>query len=162
MAALRLPAVVPEVVGACFAAMRVSWVSVGNAAAPRIVPRIGAYRTSLISSAAMFTGTLIWALGAGFLLAMFGGVILWGWACGAQLHAAGALGGGGAGLVRRDGRAQHVRQLCRAGIGSAMGAEMFSRDLLLAMGYVATVFMLLAQGRFMSPGAARLAKVANT
>lgn len=134
----------PEVIGICFGVMGVMGF-VGNAAATRAVQRIGAYRTSLVCSGAMFVGTLMWAIGAGFLLAMIGGVMFWGFGFAALnsmqqarlVAAAPALSGA---TVALNTSANYVGQ----GIGSAMGAEMFSRDLLIAMGYIATVFMLLA------------------
>jgi predicted MFS family arabinose efflux permease len=134
----------PETVGICFGAMGVMGF-VGNAAAARAVQRIGAFRMSLVFSAAMFLGTLIWAVGAGFLPAMIGGVFFWGFGFAALnsmqqarlVAAAPALSGA---TVALNTSANYVGQ----GIGSALGAEMFSRDLLIAMGYVAAAFMLLA------------------
>jgi predicted MFS family arabinose efflux permease len=134
----------PETIGVCFGAMGVMGF-VGNATATRIVQRIGAYRTSLVCSAAMFAGTLIWAVGAGFLPAMIGGVMFWGFGFAALnsmqqarlVAAAPALSGA---TVALNTSANYVGQ----SLGSALGAEMFSRDLLIAMGYVATALMLLA------------------
>jgi predicted MFS family arabinose efflux permease len=93
----------------------------------------------------MFIGTFIWAVGAGFLPAMIGGVFFWGFGFAALnsmqqarlVIAAPALSGA---TVALNTSANYVGQ----GIGSALGAEMFSRDMLIAMGYVGAAFMLLA------------------
>jgi predicted MFS family arabinose efflux permease len=141
---LRLAGGGPEVIAICFGIMGVMGF-VGNATATRLVQRIGAFRMSVICSASMFLGTALWAVGAGFLPAMVGGVAFWGFGFAALnsmqqarlVVAAPVLSGA---TVALNTSANYVGQ----GIGSALGAEMFSRDLLIAMGYVATVFMLLA------------------
>jgi len=138
----RLASGGPETVGASFAAMGIMGFA-GNAVTSRAVQRFGAWRMSLVCSASMFLGTLLWAVGAGLLPAMIGGVMLWGFGFAALnsmqqarlVAAAPALSGA---TVALNTSANYVGQA----IGSAVGGEMFSRDLLVAMGYVGTVFML--------------------
>ncbi|MGZ5854018.1 MAG: MFS transporter [Xanthobacteraceae bacterium] len=134
----------PQVIAACFTVMGIMGF-VGNVAAARAVQRLGSYRMSIVLSASMFLGTFMWAAGAGVLLAMVAGVAFWGFGFAALnsmqqarlIAAAPALSGASVAL---NTSANYVGQ----GIGSALGAEMFVRDVLLSMGYVAAAFMLAA------------------
>ena len=140
----RLAGVGANVIGASFAVMGVMGL-LGNVSATRAVKWLGAWRMSIIFSASMFIGTSIWAMGAGVVPVMVTGVAVWGLGFAAfnsmqqarLVEAAPALSGA---TVALNTSANYVGQ----GIGSALGAEMFSHDLLLTMGYVASAFMLAA------------------
>jgi DHA1 family inner membrane transport protein len=131
-------------IGAAFAIMGVMGF-LGNVSATRAVKWLGAWRMSMVFITSMFLGTLVWAFGVRMLPAMMIGVALWGLGFAAfnsmqqarLVEAAPALSGA---TVALNTSANYVGQ----GIGSALGAEMFARDLLLSMGYASAAFMFLA------------------
>ncbi|HVG51568.1 MAG TPA: MFS transporter [Xanthobacteraceae bacterium] len=140
----RLAGGTTQVIGASFAAMGIMGF-LGNLTASRTVGHFGAWRMSIVFSASMFIGTALWAIGTGVLPAMVTGVALWGFGFAALnsmqqarlVATAPPLAGA---TVALNTSSNYVGQ----GIGSALGAEMFARDYLIAMGFVATAFMLLA------------------
>ena len=129
-------------IGALFAIMGVTGF-LGNVAATRIVLRIGAFNTAAIFLSSMFVGTCVWAFGAGSLIPMGTGVALWGIGFAAfnsmqqaRLVAVAPLLASA--TVSLNTSSNYVGQA----IGSAIGAELFTRELLLTMGYGAAAFML--------------------
>ena len=112
---MRLTGAGHNAVGAMFAIYGVAGFA-GNVIATRIVSALGGWVTSVVFLGSTFTGMLLWALGAGCLAGdghrhrVLGARL-----CRHQLHAAGAPGDGGARSVERDGRAQHLGALHRAG-----------------------------------------------
>jgi predicted MFS family arabinose efflux permease len=139
-----------ELIGIFFAVMGAMGF-VGNVAATRIVLRAGTFNTGLIFLLAMFVGTMIWAVGAGTVAAMAAGVATWG--CGfaafnsmQQARLVAAAPALASATVALNTSSNYVGQA----IGSALGAELFMRGHLLAMGYAATGFMLLALAAFIA------------
>jgi predicted MFS family arabinose efflux permease len=118
---------------------------IGNIMATRIVVTFGAFTTARFFLLLMFAGMLIWAFGAGILLLMFVGVTLWGIGFAAfnsmqqaRLIAAAPLLASA--TVSLNTSSNYVGQA----VGSALGAELFSRGMPLVMGYAAAGFTLLA------------------
>jgi len=139
----------PEIIGLFFAVMGAMGF-VGNVAATRIVLRAGAFNTGLIFLLAMFAGTAIWAIGAGTIAAMAAGVALWGIGFAAfnsmqQARLVAAAPALASATVALNTSSNYVGQA----FGSALGAELFARGHLIAMGYAASALMLLALAAFM-------------
>jgi predicted MFS family arabinose efflux permease len=133
-----------EAIGACFAAMGIMGF-VGNIAATAIVNRLGAYRTSAIFLSALLAGAAFFAFAAGSLVLMFVGCAIWGLGFAAfnsmqQARLVAAAPPLASASVALNTSANYVGQA----IGSAIGAELFVRGQLLAMGYVDVAFMVAA------------------
>ena len=117
---------------------------VGNVLATTIVNRLGTFRTSIIFFSAVMLGAVIWALGAGSVVALGTGCALLGLSFGfnsmQQARLVAAAPTLASATVALNTSASYVGQA----LGSAIGAELFVRGHLLMMGYTTVVFMLVA------------------
>ena len=131
----------PAVAGAFFAAYGVVGL-IGNVIASAIVSALGAQRTMALFLFSTFTGLLVWAVGAGFLVAMGAGVVLW------------ALGFSAINSMQQARLAAAVPDLASASIalntsmlyvgqavGSGIGGLLYATGHLTAMGYVGTALV---------------------
>lgn len=131
-------------VGACFALMGVMGF-LGNLSATGLVNRLGVFNTSMVYLTSMLLGTAIWSLGAGVLIVMGAGVAVWGVGFAAfnsmqQARLVTAAPALASATVALNTSSNYVGQA----IGSALGGLLFSHELLVTMGYVATAFMAAA------------------
>ena len=118
---------------------------VGNIIATKIVPTIGAFRTSALSLGSIFVGLLIWVLGEGTLALMGAGILFWG------------LGFAAANSMQQARLAAAAPELASASIalntsgiyvgqavGSYVGGFLIVREMLSAMGWTAVAFLVVA------------------
>jgi predicted MFS family arabinose efflux permease len=118
---------------------------VGNIIATKIVPTIGAFRTSALSLGSIFVGLLIWVLGEGTLALMGAGILVWG------------LGFAAANSMQQARLAAAAPELASASIalntsgiyvgqavGSYLGGFLIMREMFTAMGWTAVAFLLAA------------------
>ncbi len=118
---------------------------VGNIIATKIVPTIGAFRTSALSLGSIFVGLLIWVLGEGTLALMGAGILVWG------------LGFAAANSMQQARLAAAAPELASASIalntsgiyvgqavGSYVGGFLIVREMLSAMGWTAVAFLVVA------------------
>jgi predicted MFS family arabinose efflux permease len=142
----KLGGATPSIIAAFFSLLGVT-AFVGNVVATSLVNRIGAFRASVIFTSSLVLGAFIWSLGAGSLLILGAGICFLGLGFAALnsmqqarlTAAAPALAGA---TVALNTSFLYVGQA----IGSGIGGFMFSRGLAATMGYVGTVFMLIALG----------------
>jgi MFS transporter, DHA1 family, inner membrane transport protein len=118
---------------------------VGNIIATKIVPAIGAFRTSALSLGSIFVGLSIWILGEGTLALMGTGVLFWG------------LGFAAANSMQQARLAAAAPELASASIalntsgiyvgqavGSYLGGFLIVREMFTAMGWTAVAFLVAA------------------
>jgi predicted MFS family arabinose efflux permease len=105
----------PAIVGAFFAFYGVVGL-VGNVVASGIVTTLGTQKTLALFMASMLLGMTLWAVGAGWLLAMGAGISFWalGFAAINSMQQA-RLIAAAPDLASAFSRAQYLRALCRAG-----------------------------------------------
>ena len=118
---------------------------IGNVVATRLVGRLGAFATSVLSLLCILLGLGLWSLGAGRLVVMGAGTGLWGLGFAAinsmqQARLVAAVPPLGAASVSLNTSAIYVGQA----VGSAIGGALFARELLPSLGYVAMAFVALA------------------
>jgi len=135
-----------EAVGASFAAMGIMGF-IGNVVATGIVNRFGAFSTSVAFLSALVIGAAAFAFGAGSLIAMGMGCAIWGLGFAAfnsmqQVRLVTAAPPLASATVALNTSSNYVGQA----IGSALGAELYARDLLYTMGYADVAFMTAALG----------------
>ena len=131
----------PAIAGAFFAAYGLVGL-VGNVIASAIVGRLGAQRTLALFLFSTFAGLLVWAIGAGWLVAMGAGVALW------------ALGFSAVNSMQQARLAAAAPELASASIalnssmlyvgqaaGSAIGGLLYATGHLVAAGYVGTALV---------------------
>jgi predicted MFS family arabinose efflux permease len=118
---------------------------IGVAIATRIVDSWGAYKTSLLFTLLMLTGMSGWALSAGVYPLMAGAVAVWGLGFAStnsmqqvRLVAAAPLLASASVSLNTS-----VLYIGHA-IGSAIAGQLFARDQLRGVGYVAVAFVVLA------------------
>jgi DHA1 family inner membrane transport protein len=117
----------------------------GNLAATQVVGRLGAFRTSLVSTGSVSAGIAIWAAGAGLYPLMIGGIFVWGLGFAAansmqQARLAAAAPEQAGSAVALNTSALYVGQA----LGSALGSALFVHGHVLAMGYVALAVIVAA------------------
>lgn len=139
-----------EAVGASFAAMGIMGF-IGNVVATGIVNRFGAFPTSVVFLSALLIGAAAFAFGAGSLIVMGMGCGIWGLGFAAfnsmqQVRLVAAAPPLASATVALNTSSNYVGQA----IGSALGAELYARDLLYAMGYADVAFMAAALGVLMA------------
>lgn len=136
----------PDAVGLVFAIYGVLGF-VGIVIATRIVDGWGAYRTSLLFTAALLAGMAVWAVGAGQFAVMAVGVGIWGLGFAStnsmqQVRLVGAAPPLAPASVSLNTSALYVGQA----VGSAIGGALFAREMFFAAGYVATALIAIAIG----------------
>ncbi len=136
----------PAVAGLYFAMYGVVGL-IGNVIASAIVTRFGAQRTLALFLFSTFIGLLVWAVGAGLLLAMGVGVVLWALGFSAinsmqQARLAAAAPDLASASIALNSSMLYVGQAA----GSAIGGLLYASGQLTAMGYVGTA--LVAAGAF--------------
>lgn len=117
----------------------------GNLGATRLVGRLGVYRTSLLCFVLMVVGALGFAAGAGVFAVMVVGGALWGLGFASsnsmqQARLAAAVPPLAGAAIALNSSAIYVGQAA----GSAMGGVLFDAGRLVAMGFVAAAFILVA------------------
>ena len=118
---------------------------IGIAIATRIVDSWGAYKTSLLFTLLMLTGISGWALSAGVYPLMAGSVAVWGLGFAStnsmqQVRLVAAAPPLASASVSLNTSVLYIGQA----IGSAIGGQLFARDQLRGVGYVAVAFVVLA------------------
>jgi DHA1 family inner membrane transport protein len=118
---------------------------IGIVIATRIVDSWGAYKTSLLFMLLMLAGISGWALGAGNYPLMAGSVAVWGLGFAStnsmqQVRLVAAAPPLASASVSLNTSVLYVGQA----IGSAIGGQLFARDQLHSVGYVAVAFVMLA------------------
>ena len=118
---------------------------IGIAIATRIVDSWGAYKTSLLFTLLMLTGVSGWALSAGVYPLMAGSVAVWGLGFAStnsmqQVRLVAAAPPLASASVSLNTSVLYIGQA----IGSAIGGQLFARDQLRGVGYVAVAFVVLA------------------
>jgi len=131
----------PAVAGAFFAMYGVVGL-VGNVIASAIVSRLGAQRTMALFLFSTFSGLLVWAIGAGWLMAMGAGVFLWALGFSAinsmqQARLAAAAPDLASASIALNSSMLYVGQA----VGSAVGGALYATGHLVAAGYVATALV---------------------
>jgi len=134
----------PAEIGAAFAVLGAMGF-LGNVAATRAVIFYGAFQVSLVFLLSLLAGAALWAVGAGFFAAMIVAVAFWGFGFAAfnsmqQARLVAAAPPLASATVALNTSSNYVGQA----IGSALGAELFARGHLLAMGYADVAFTLAA------------------
>ncbi len=120
---------------------------IGIVIATRIVDTWGAYKTSLLFMLLMLTGMSGWAFSAGVYSLMAASVAIWGLGFAStnsmqQVRLVAAAPPLASASVSLNTSVLYVGQA----IGSAIGGQLFARDQLRSVGYVAVAFVLLAIG----------------
>jgi predicted MFS family arabinose efflux permease len=120
---------------------------IGIVIATRIVDTWGAYKTSLLFMLLMLTGMSGWAFSAGVYPLMAASVAIWGLGFAStnsmqQVRLVAAAPPLASASVSLNTSVLYVGQA----IGSAIGGQLFARDQLRSVGYVAVAFVLLAIG----------------
>jgi DHA1 family inner membrane transport protein len=133
----------PAVAGTFFAAFG-AFGLIGNIIASAIVTRLGAQRTLALFLLSTFAGLLVWAVGAGSLMAMGAGVVLWALGFSAvnsmqQARLAAAAPDLASASIALNSSMLYVAQAA----GSAIGGLLYATDHLLAAGYVATALVVV-------------------
>ena len=118
---------------------------IGVAIATRIVDSWGAYKTSLLFTLLMLTGMSGWALSAGVYPLMAGSVAVWGLGFAStnsmqQVRLVAAAPPLASASVSLNTSVLYIGQA----IGSAIAGQLFARDQLRGVGYVAVTFVVLA------------------
>jgi predicted MFS family arabinose efflux permease len=118
---------------------------IGNLFATRIVDSWGAYKTSLLFTTLLLTGVSGWALSAGNYPLMACSVAIWGLGFAStnsmqQVRLVGAAPALAPASVSLNTSVLYIGQ----GVGSAIGAVLFARELFFGAGYVAMGFAALA------------------
>ncbi|MGH6765880.1 MAG: MFS transporter [Bradyrhizobium sp.] len=118
---------------------------IGIAIATRIVDSWGAYKTSLLFMLLMLTGIGGWALSAGVYPLMAGSVAIWGLGFAStnsmqQVRLVAAAPPLASASVSLNTSVLYIGQA----VGSAIGGQLFARDQLRGVGYVAVAFVVLA------------------
>jgi predicted MFS family arabinose efflux permease len=118
---------------------------IGIAIATRIVDSWGAYKTSLLFTLLMLTGMSGWALSAGVYPLMAGSVAIWGLGFAStnsmqQVRLVAAAPPLASASVSLNTSVLYIGQA----IGSAIAGQLFARDQLRGVGYVAVAFVVLA------------------
>ena len=118
---------------------------IGIAIATRIVDSWGAYKTSLLFTLLMLTGVSGWALSAGVYPLMAGSVAVWGLGFAStnsmqQVRLVAAAPPLASASVSLNTSVLYIGQA----IGSAIAGQLFARDQLRGVGYVAVAFVVLA------------------
>ncbi len=118
---------------------------IGIAIATRIVNSWGAYKTSLLFTLLMLTGVSGWALSAGVYPLMAGSVAVWGLGFAStnsmqQVRLVAAAPPLASASVSLNTSVLYIGQA----IGSAIAGQLFARDQLRGVGYVAVAFVVLA------------------
>lgn len=118
---------------------------IGIVIATRIVDSWGAYKTSLLFMLLMLAGISGWALGAGNYPLMAGSVAVWGLGFAStnsmqQVRLVAAAPPLASASVSLNTSVLYIGQA----IGSAIGGQLFARDQLRSVGYVAVAFVVLA------------------
>ena len=118
---------------------------IGVAIATRIVDSWGAYKTSLLFTLLMLTGMSGWALSAGVYPLMAGAVAVWGLGFAStnsmqQVRLVAAAPLLASASVSLNTSVLYIGQA----IGSAIAGQLFARDQLRGVGYVAVTFVVLA------------------
>ena len=118
---------------------------IGIVVATRIVDSWGAYKTSLLFMLLMLTGIGGWALSAGNYPLMAGSVAVWGLGFAStnsmqQVRLVAAAPPLASASVSLNTSVLYIGQA----IGSAIGGQLFARDQLRSVGYVAVAFVMLA------------------
>ena len=140
----RLTGASPDATGLVFALYGV-FGFIGIAIATRIVDSWGAYKTSLLFTLLMLTGISGWALSAGVYPLMAGSVAIWGLGFAStnsmqQVRLVAAAPPLASASVSLNTSVLYIGQA----IGSAIGGQLFARDQLRGVGYVAVAFVVLA------------------
>jgi DHA1 family inner membrane transport protein len=136
----------PSIIAGFFSLLGVT-AFVGNVIATNLVNRIGAFRTSLIFMLSLLVGMSIWSVGAGSLLIMGIGLSFLGLGFAAlnsmqQARLTAAAPALASATVALNTSVLYVGQA----IGSGIGGFMFAHALAVGMGYVGSMFMLMALG----------------
>ncbi len=131
----------PAVAGAFFAMYGVVGL-VGNVIASAVVTRLGAQRTMALFLFSTFTGLLVWAVGAGWLMAMGAGIVLWALGFSAinsmqQARVAAAAPDLASASIALNSSMLYVGQAA----GSAIGGLLYATGHLTATGYVGTALV---------------------
>lgn len=118
---------------------------IGNLIATRLVTTLGPFVTSGFALLSIFSGFVLWSLGAGWLAMMGVGVALWGLGFAAinsmqQARLVGAVPALGSAAVSLNTSAIYIGQA----IGSAVGGFLFAHDLPRALGYAAMILIALS------------------
>ncbi len=131
----------PAVAGTFFAMFGLIGL-IGNVVASVIVSRLGAQRTLALFLLSTFAGLLVWAVGAGSLIAMGAGVVLWALGFSAinsmqQARLAAAAPDLASASIALNSSMLYVGQA----VGSAIGGALYATEHLVAAGYVATALV---------------------
>jgi predicted MFS family arabinose efflux permease len=142
----RLTNAGPDAIGLVFALYGV-FGFFGIAIATRIVDNWGAYNTSVLFTAVLFSGVAGWALSAGTYALMAAAVAVWGLGFAStnsmqQVRLVAAAPALASASVSLNTSVLYIGQA----LGSAVGGALFSRELLHGAGYVAAAFVALALG----------------
>jgi DHA1 family inner membrane transport protein len=134
----------PDAISLAFALYGIGGL-LGNLVATQVVGRLGAFRTSLVSTGSVSAGIAIWAAGAGLYLLMIAGIFVWGLGFAAansmqQARLAAAAPAQAGSAVALNTSALYVGQA----LGSALGSALFVHGHALAMGYVALAVIVAA------------------
>jgi predicted MFS family arabinose efflux permease len=134
----------PDKIGAIFALYGICGF-LGNVLATRVVDSWGAYRTSLLFISLLVVGIAIWALGAGVFALMTAAVVIWGLGFASsnslqQVRLVAAAPPLAPASVSLNTSFLYIGQA----VGSATGSLLYAHDAFHSMGYVATIFGVLA------------------
>ncbi len=134
----------PEVIGLYFGVYGVAGF-IGNVITARIVGALGAWVTSVVLLGSVFTGILIWTLGAGWLVPMGVGIVLWGLGFAAinsvqQARLVAAAPALSSATVALNTSVLYVAQA----VGSALGGFLYAQGLLHTVGFAGTAFVAAA------------------
>lgn len=118
---------------------------VGVVVASRIVDSWGAFRSSLLCTCLIFTGVLLWTVGAGRYAIMAAAAVIWGLGFASansmqQVRLVSAAPPLAPASVSLNTSVLYIGQA----IGSAIGGALFARDLMASSGYVATALLAVA------------------
>lgn len=140
----QLTGATPSIIAGFFALVGVMGF-LGNVAASRLVDRLGQFPTALVFLFALFGGALVWALGAGSLVLMGAGAALLGLGFAAfnsvqQGRLVSEAPTAASASVALNTSCVYIGQA----LGSGIAVALYSHGQFVAMGYVATAFMLAA------------------